>query len=84
VQDEVPTQAMRNADFSAEGVTIIDPITGAPFANDAIPSSRLNPVGQKFLNLFPLPNTGGLTTFPRGQLRRQPRFELSLGPIRCA
>lgn len=62
VQDEVPTQAMQSGNFSAEGVTIIDPTTGAPFANDTIPSSRINPVAQKFLTLFPLPNTGDLTT----------------------
>ncbi|MGA8595618.1 MAG: TonB-dependent receptor [Bryobacteraceae bacterium] len=58
VQDEVPTQAMQSGNFSAEGVTIVDPTTGAPFANDTIPSSRINPVAQKLLTLFPTPNAG--------------------------
>ncbi len=60
VQDEVPTQAMRNGDFSAEGVTLVDPLTGMPFPNDTIPSSRINPVAQKVLSLYPLPNAGNL------------------------
>jgi hypothetical protein len=60
VQDEVPTQAMRNGDFSAEGVTVIDPTTGNPFPNDTIPSSRISPVAQKILSLYPLPNAGDL------------------------
>lgn len=59
VQDTVPTQAMRNGNFSAEGVTIIDPTTGLPFANDTIPSNRISAVAQKLLTLFPLPNAGG-------------------------
>lgn len=60
VQDEVPTQAERNGDFSAEGVTVIDPLTGLPFPNDTIPMSRFNPVAQKVLSLYPLPNAGDL------------------------
>ena len=62
VQNEVPTQAMRNGNFSAEGVTVTDPFTGAPFPNDTIPSNLISPVAQKFLSLFPLPNAGNLTT----------------------
>jgi len=62
VQDTVPTQAMQNGNFSAEGVTIIDPTTGAPFPNDTIPASRISPVAQKFLTLFPLPNAGNLSS----------------------
>jgi hypothetical protein len=58
LQNTVPTQAMRNGDFSAEGVTITDPTTGLPYANDTIPQSQINPVAQKFLTLFPLPNAG--------------------------
>jgi len=62
IQNEVPTQAMRNGDFSAEGVTVVDPTTGQPFANDTIPTARFNPVTQKVLSLYPLPNAGDLTT----------------------
>lgn len=57
LQDTVPTQAMRNGNFSAEGVTVTD-LSGNPYANDTIPQSQINPVAAKFLSLFPLPNTG--------------------------
>jgi hypothetical protein len=62
LQNTVPTAAMRNGDFSAEGVTITDPSTGLPYVNDTIPQSQINPVAQKFLTLFPLPNAGATTT----------------------
>ncbi len=34
---------------------IYDPLTCAPFANNIIPASRLNPVSVNYLNAFPLP-----------------------------
>ena len=60
IQDEVPTQAMRNGDFSGTGITIKDPTTGQPFPNNQIPSSRISSVAQGFLTLYPLPNAGDL------------------------
>jgi hypothetical protein len=62
VQNEVPTQAMRNGNFCGTGVTITDPFTGVPYPNDTIPSSQFNPVAQTILTLFPLPNAGDLST----------------------
>ena len=62
VQDAVPTQAMLNGNFNAEGVTVVDPLTGTPFPNDTIPSNRINSVAQKILTLYPLPNAGGTTS----------------------
>jgi outer membrane receptor protein involved in Fe transport len=61
IQNEVPTQAERNGNFNAEGVTIKDPITGSPFPNDTIPTSRISSVALGFLALYPLPNAGDLT-----------------------
>jgi hypothetical protein len=58
IQNEVPTQALRNGDFSGTGITIKDPTTGQPFANNQIPSSRISSVAQGFLTLYPLPNAG--------------------------
>ncbi len=64
----VPTEAMRNGDFSAllsQGIVIYDPLTaqtvGArvvrqPFNNNIIPATRLNPIAQKVLSYYPLPN----------------------------
>ena len=62
IQNQVPTQAERNGNFNAEGVTVIDPTTGMPFANDTIPANRISPVASKLLSLYPLPNAGDLTT----------------------
>jgi hypothetical protein len=67
-QDLVPTLAERNGDLS--GLPIINPTTGqptsvlinplsggAPFANNTIPKSMLNPVSLKLLDgYYPLPN----------------------------
>jgi len=65
----VPTQAMRNGDFSAllgQGIQIYDPLSGQistgttvvrqPFAGNIIPAGRLNAVAQKVLGYYPLPN----------------------------
>jgi hypothetical protein len=74
VSQTVPTQAMRNGDFSAllaQGIIIHDPLTaqtvGArvvrqPFAGNIIPASRLNPIAQKVLSYYPLPNQAGNAT----------------------
>ncbi|HEX5083355.1 MAG TPA: TonB-dependent receptor [Blastocatellia bacterium] len=58
VQNTVPTQAMRNGDFSGEGLTIIDPSTGLPFPNNRIPDNRISPIAKQILTLYPLPNNG--------------------------
>ncbi len=62
IQDTVPTQAERNGNFSAEGVTVTSPTTGLPYANDTIPMSLINPVALKVLSLYPLPNAGETTS----------------------
>ncbi|HEY2933180.1 MAG TPA: carboxypeptidase-like regulatory domain-containing protein [Acidobacteriota bacterium] len=70
----VPTAAQRRGDFSdllKQGTRyqIYDPATIAtapggrfsrqPFANNIIPANRLDPVGSKLVNLYPLPNRQG-------------------------
>ena len=64
----VPTQAMRNGDFSAllaQGTTIYDPATATqvgsrvvrqPFPGNIIPANRINPIAAAALKYFPLPN----------------------------
>jgi hypothetical protein len=58
LQATVPTAAMRTGDFSNEGVAIKNPLTGAPFTGNQIPSSLISPVATKVLALYPLPNFG--------------------------
>ena len=67
----VPTQAMRNGDFSAllsQGVTIYDPATArleggvvvrSPFPGNMIPAGRINPVARQVLTYYPAPNQAG-------------------------
>lgn len=53
----VLTAAQRAGDFSATSTPIIDPVTGAPFAGNIIPSGRINPVSQSIIDQYmPLPN----------------------------
>ncbi len=57
----VPTQAMRNGDFSGASFVIKDPTTGQPFPGNRIPANRLNPTAQGIMNRFyPLPNQAPL------------------------
>ncbi len=52
----IPTALERSGNFSATGVTIVDPFTKVPFPNDIIPASSINPIGQSLINLYPFPN----------------------------
>ncbi|HMV81757.1 MAG TPA: TonB-dependent receptor [Blastocatellia bacterium] len=57
IQNTVPTQALRNGDFSGlANVTVRDPLTGQPFANNRIPDNRISPIAKAILTLYPLPN----------------------------
>ena len=66
----VPSLAMRNGDFSellnptniffGRAVTITDPLTGQPFPNNVIPTTRLSPNGIGFLRAYPAPTPGFL------------------------
>ncbi len=58
----MPTALERTGDFSKtvdlNGAMIVvrDPQTKAAFPGNIIPQNRINPLMQKYLNLFPLPN----------------------------
>ena len=59
----VPSAAMRAGDFSGLPV-IYDPNTTSgntrqPFTGNRVPSSRFDPVMQRYLSLYPLPNRAG-------------------------
>lgn len=57
-----PTQLERKGDFSksldtnGRLIVIRDPVTNLPFQGNMIPENRIDPNGQKLLNMFPLPN----------------------------
>lgn len=52
----MPTAAERQGDFSKSPAVVRDPNTGQQFPGNIIPQSRISPIGQAMLNLFPLPN----------------------------
>jgi hypothetical protein len=69
----VPNEALRSGDFSQARNTdgslqvIYDPLTGnpdgtgrQPFANNQIPANRINRIARQLLDLYPLPNSGGI------------------------
>jgi Carboxypeptidase regulatory-like domain/TonB-dependent Receptor Plug Domain len=65
----VPTLAERSGDFSQTkdqaGIPVIikDPLTGQPFDQNKIPSTRFSPLGPQVLNWLPLPNVTGQLTY---------------------
>ena len=68
----VPTEALRNGDFSAYSwnITIYDPLTrvpsgtgqfvGQPFPGNIIPANRISPVSRAILDYYSLPKNPGL------------------------
>ena len=61
----VPTAKMRRGDFSellvlASPITIYDPVTGLPYPGNVIPQSQIDPVAQRYLNVYPLPDLPGV------------------------
>ena len=67
----VPTEALRNGDFSAYAgnITIYDPLTrvpsgsafvGQPFPGNIIPANRISPVSKAILDYYSLPKNPGL------------------------
>ena len=43
-------------DFSGLGKVIIDPLTGAPFPGNVIPSNRIDHFARAYTQLYPEPN----------------------------
>lgn len=67
IQNAVPTQAMRNGDFSAESRKPIDPRTGQRYPNDRIPN--ISPIATKIMSYYPLPNFGSTAVQASGNFR---------------
>lgn len=73
----VPTAGMRGGDFSellagARPFRIFDPLTQRgnvrdPFANNVIPTARLNPTSRRLMDLYPLANQPGIAANHLGQ-----------------
>jgi hypothetical protein len=80
----VPTALERGGDFSktydqnGKLVQIVDPLSRLPFANNLIPTNRINANTQKLLNVFPQPNyvdASGSANYLSSDTYKQPRYE---------
>lgn len=61
----VPTELMRQGNFSELSGSLVDPTTRQPFPNNTIPPDRMFSGSQAFLDRFyPLPNRGGAAFSP--------------------
>ena len=64
--DTIPTLNMRTGDFSdlltQRKLAITDPNSGNPFPNNVIPASRIDPVAQTMINLYPTPQNANVAT----------------------
>ena len=62
----LPTALMRTGNFSelltARNLTLLDPTTGAAFAGNVIPTSRLDSVAKNLIGLYPTPMTSGVAS----------------------
>jgi hypothetical protein len=61
----VPTAAERDGDFSglslrSQPIAIYDPLSSAPFPNNVVPATRINPAAAGLLEYFPLPLYSGI------------------------
>ena len=52
----LPTPAHRAGDYSGTNITLKDPVTGAPFPGNIIPSSRIDPNAAKYAAVYPALN----------------------------
>ena len=57
----VPTEAVRNGDFSFSPRQLIDPVTGTPLTGNQIPLDRMSPSSLALMRFIPLPNLPGTT-----------------------
>jgi hypothetical protein len=65
----VPSERMRQGDFSEINRVIYNPATGQPFPGNVIPQSMWDPAARNVLEqLIPAPNTGGRRSATTGQI----------------
>lgn len=87
----MPTALERQGDFSqtvtrtGARVVVNDPLTGQPFPNNIIPTSRRDPHGAAILNVLPTPNIAGdgfnfIIQNPMVHPRRQNLFRIDYKP----
>lgn len=85
-----PTERMQTGDFSellglASPIRIYDPVTRQQFANNVIPSNRIDPIAKAFVQYFPKPNDvspgSGLRNIFRNSLATKVNQDLTTSVI---
>jgi hypothetical protein len=69
IQVALPTVAERNGDFSAlytNGTQLYDPLSGAPFVNNQIPTSRFTSQSKALMGYVPVPTVTSSLGLPNG------------------
>lgn len=72
----MPTLAQAGRDFSGvlnssnQPVVVKDPLTGSPFPNNLVPSTRINPIGAGLLKLLATNGTPNVTGQPSYNFQR--------------
>jgi len=56
---QMPTAAERAGNFSASARTLVDPVSGLPFAGNVIAADRISPQAKALVRFYPLPNLNG-------------------------
>jgi hypothetical protein len=62
IRNTVPTEFVKNGDFSREGGVLRDPSNGQPFAGNVIPTARISAVARQILPFYPAINFGPTTS----------------------
>ncbi len=70
----IPSLAERSGNFSALGVTLIDPATGAPFPGNRIPANRISPIAQYYNGFLPIPDATGTATAGADEIRNYNQY----------
>ena len=96
-QFTVPTERMRNGDFSellSAGITIYDPATAVrradgrierqPFPGNVIPAGRISPIARNYMQYWPTPNQAGDAQQQNNYLEQQPAHRTTSIRSRCA
>ena len=73
VVDSVPSLALRRGDLSVYSKPVLDPLSGAPFPGNRIPTDRISPLSLNTLKyLFPIPNTGSSNSIANNYVQNFP------------
>ncbi|OYW13507.1 MAG: hypothetical protein B7X34_00060, partial [Acidobacteriia bacterium 12-62-4] len=55
-QSTIPTEAVRQGNFSGNPVSLFDSVGNVPFPNNQIPANRIDPVARRVMAFMPTPN----------------------------